>query len=103
MKTFGTKVREARKLLNMNQTELGELVEVSARTIVAWESDVSLPRQKKLNKLAKALNVSAEYLKNDAIDDPAYGSPPHTRGRCELLVPKSEFTTGSPPHTRGRW
>ena len=58
------------------------------------------------------------------IDDPAYGSPPHTRGRCRcgfvrgrfhhrftpayagqmyLQIYAREITTGSPPHTRGRW
>lgn len=73
MKTFYEKVRDTRKLLNLNQEQLGTLVGVSKRSIAAYESDNVLPRSSTLKKLAKALNVSTDYLTNENIDDPLYG------------------------------
>lgn len=73
MKSFGEKVYEGRKLLNLNQKELGGLIGVSMRTIVSYETTNARPRSATLQKLASALGVSVEYLRNDDIDDPAYG------------------------------
>ena len=70
---FSEKVREARKLLNLNQTELGNLVGVSTRAIVAYETTATKPRPTTLRKLAEALKVSVDYLSHDEIDDPTYG------------------------------
>ena len=38
MKSFSEKVRDARVLLNLNQAELGQLVGVSSRTIISYET-----------------------------------------------------------------
>ena len=73
MKTFSEKVREARQLLNLSQEELGKLVGVSARAVVAYETTATKPRAATLRKLADTLKVSVDYLKNDDIDDPLYG------------------------------
>ena len=73
MKTFSEKVREARQLLNLSQEELGKLVGVSARAVVAYETTAAKPRAATLRKLADTLKVSVDYLKNDDIDDPLYG------------------------------
>lgn len=73
MKTFSEKVREARQLLNLSQEELGRLVGVSARAVVAYETTETKPRASTLRKLADTLKVSVDYLKNDGIDDPLYG------------------------------
>ena len=73
MKTFSEKVREARQLLNLSQEELGKLVGVSSRAVVAYETTATKPRATTLRKLADTLNVSVDYLKNDDIDDPLYG------------------------------
>ena len=73
MKTFSEKVREARQLLNLSQEELGKLVGVSSRAVVAYETTATKPRAATLRKLADTLNVSVDYLKNDDIDDPLYG------------------------------
>ena len=73
MKDFSSKVREARQLLRLTQEELGELIGVSKRSIVAYETENVIPRPKTMEKLAKALRVSVDYLKTDEISDPTYG------------------------------
>ncbi len=73
MKDFSQKVREARTLLKLNQEELGKLIGVSARAIVAYETTDTRPRASTLRKLAETLQVSVDYLTNDEIDDPLYG------------------------------
>lgn len=73
MKNFSQKVRDARTLLKLNQEELGKLVGVSARAIVAYETTDTKPRASTLRKLAETLQVSVDYLTDDEIDDPLYG------------------------------
>ena len=73
MKDFSQKVRDARTLLKLNQEELGKLIGVSARAIVAYETTATRPRASTLRKLAETLKVSVDYLTNDEIDDPLYG------------------------------
>ena len=73
MKTFADKVRESRQLLNLTQAELGELIGVSKRAVLAYETAGVRPRRNVKLKLAEALRVSAEYLDRDDIDDPLYG------------------------------
>ena len=70
---FGDKVKESRKLLKLSQEELGELLGVSRRSIIAWEADASFPRTNTLRKLAEVLQVSFDYLKHDNITDPLHG------------------------------
>jgi transcriptional regulator with XRE-family HTH domain len=73
MKTFSEKVKDARAVLGISQSALAEKVGVSLRTILSYETTDSRPRAGTLIKLAKALNISAEYLKNENITDPLYG------------------------------
>lgn len=73
MKDFSQKVREARTLLKLNQEELGRLIGVSTRAVVAYETTDTKPRASTLRKLAETLKVSVDYLTNDKIDDPLYG------------------------------
>lgn len=73
MKDFSQKVREARTLLKLNQEDLGKLIGVSARAVVAYETTSTKPRASTLRKLAETLKVSVDYLTNDEIDDPLYG------------------------------
>jgi transcriptional regulator with XRE-family HTH domain len=73
MKTFSEKVREARQLLNLTQEELGSLIGVSKRAVVAYETEGVRPRRNVMAKLSEALRVSYEYLDRDEIDDPTYG------------------------------
>ena len=46
------------------------------RTITSYELGERKPYQAQLYKLAKALEVSTEYLQNDNIEDPSYGLDP---------------------------
>ncbi len=71
--TFSEKVRNARDLLSMNQEDLANLVGVSRRSVVAWETAGAIPHGWRMNKLAEILQVSADYLRSDDITDPLYG------------------------------
>ncbi len=64
--TFGEKVKDARKKLNMSQDDLAAKMEVSRRTITSWETDKALPRTRKVYEgLAEALQVQLNYLLSD--------------------------------------
>ena len=56
------------------------------RTITSYELEERKPYQAQLYKLAKALEVSTEYLQNDNIEDPSYGFRPH--GICRRYEKK---------------
>lgn len=73
MVSFQDKVKERRGLLGLTQKQLAEKAGIGFRTIVTYESGERFPHAAQLYKLAKALGVSTEYLKNDGIEDPAYG------------------------------
>lgn len=73
MVSFGDKVKERRGFLGLTQKQLAEKAGIGFRTIVTYESGERFPQAAQLYKLAKALEVSTEYLKNDEIEDPAYG------------------------------
>lgn len=58
-----------RARLNMTQESLAAAAEVSLRSVAAWEAGTQLPTLRMVNKLADALNVSADWLLGgDAID-----------------------------------
>lgn len=73
MKSFSQKVRESRTLLKLSQEELGNLIGVSTRAVVAYETTDTKPRSATMRKLADTLKVSVDYLTNDEINDPLYG------------------------------
>lgn len=73
MKTFRDKVIEHRAALGLSQKQLADKAGIGVRTIGNYESGARLPYAAQLYKLAKALGVSTEYLKNDEIEDPSYG------------------------------
>ncbi len=73
MKDFSQKVREARTMLKLSQEDLGKLVGVSTRAIVAYETTTTKPRASTMRKLASTLKVSVDYLTNESITDPLYG------------------------------
>ena len=73
MKTFAEKLVARRAELGLSQAQLVELAGIGKRTITSYETDGRLPHATGLYRLAKALDVSPEYLKNEEIDDPHYG------------------------------
>ena len=70
MKPFTDKVRDARIELGMTQTQLGEAVGVSLRTILAYEKGEKKPQQATMLKLAKVLKVSVKFLSDDECENP---------------------------------
>ncbi len=73
MKEFREKVQYHRAINGLSQKQLAEKAGVTERTIANYEKGERFPHAAQLYKLAKALGVSTEYLKDDNIDDPAYG------------------------------
>lgn len=71
--TFSDKVKIARDKRGINQEQLAELMGVSRRSVVAWETTGTKPRGWRIRKLAELLDVSEDYLENDEITDPHYG------------------------------
>jgi transcriptional regulator with XRE-family HTH domain len=51
-----------RKAAGLSQAELGELVDVSPKTIAFWETSATKPRSDVLPRLASALGVRIEEL-----------------------------------------
>ncbi len=70
MKRFCDKVKEARIANGMSQTQLGEAVGVSVKTILSYEKDKKKPRPSTMMRLAKALKVSMKYLTDDECENP---------------------------------
>lgn len=73
MKAFKDKLRELRSQQNLSQKQLATKAGISVRSIAGYERGEAAPQPTQLYKLAKTLQVSTEYLKNDAIEDPSYG------------------------------
>lgn len=65
MKT-GLKIKQMRVLYKISQEELAEKINVSQVTVSKWEQGKSI-KHEYLPIIAKVLQVSFEYLLNDAI------------------------------------
>lgn len=70
MKSLAEKISDARYALGISQTELGENVGVSLRSILAYEKGESTPRKNIILKLAKVLGVSVKYLTDENCENP---------------------------------
>ena len=92
MKKFGDKVKEAREILDLSQDQLAEKVGVSQRSITAYETDSAKPRGTTARKLARALNVSLDYLLSDDVDDPQSGieKDPYLENIGKVYGPRAE-------------
>ena len=62
LKEFGKKVRGYRELQGLSQEKLGELVDVSTKTIVLWEAGKSFIEYPTLVRLAGALKIEEAQL-----------------------------------------
>lgn len=61
--SFGKTVKYYRKKKGLSQTELGELIGKSTRTICAYENEDTRPRiRETYQKLSDALDVNVNYL-----------------------------------------
>ena len=67
---FGEKIKRLRKAENLTQSELGEKVGISVRSIYKYESEHVIPRQKSIyQRFAGFFNVPVEFLKEDKNSD----------------------------------
>jgi len=64
--SFGENLKNVRKQRGITQEELAETLGVSRQAISKWESDNGYPETEKLLLLSKKLNISLDYLMNDA-------------------------------------
>ena len=66
---LGEKIRAARQAMNISQQELADRTGISLRSVINYEGNVVLPKKRETyTKLARALNVKEEALKDDNID-----------------------------------
>lgn len=64
--SIGQNLKMLRKERKLSQKELAELAGITERTIYNYEKEKQTPKPRVINKLAMALNVSAEVLINGA-------------------------------------
>lgn len=64
--TLGSKLAQERKLKNLTQEQLAELLGVSRQSISKWESDLAFPETEKLLRLCDLFDCSLDYLLRDA-------------------------------------
>lgn len=66
----GKRVRAGRKLRNMTQTELGNLINISQRQVALIENGYSIPQLSTLVKIANVFNCNIEdfYHKEEFAD-----------------------------------
>src|SRR5688500_3106426 len=55
-------IREGREKLNLNQSQLAELVGDSPQAVQQWESGATLPRGKRLNRIAEVLQLPPSVM-----------------------------------------
>ena len=63
---LGTKLISLRKQNGLRQTDLGDLLNVSYKTVQRWEADKTSPRREELQKLAEVLKVPVAELLSDS-------------------------------------
>jgi len=66
---FGEKVRQARIVLNLSQSELAAKTGISERSLYTYEQTNTMPRSGNIKKLAEALNLSVSYLLDEEETD----------------------------------
>lgn len=64
--SFGENLKNIRKQRSITQEELAEALGVSRQAISKWESGNGYPETEKLIIISKTLNISIDYLLNDA-------------------------------------
>ncbi len=62
MKTFGQRVRDLRKNMDISQLELSDKLGVSVQTISRWECDAGMPDIVQIVPLAKVLETTTDML-----------------------------------------
>lgn len=60
--TIGNKIAQARKMKNLSQTQLSEVLAVSSQAVSKWERGDSMPDILTFNRLAEVLGVDLNYF-----------------------------------------
>ena len=58
----GKRIRLARQMRRMSQTELADRIGYSDKAVSAWECGVNAPTGDAIRELCRALGVSADWL-----------------------------------------
>lgn len=73
MKAVGERIRAAREAKKMTQQELAELVDLSPTHVSVIERGVKSPRLETFVLIANALDISADALLIDVVNDASQG------------------------------
>lgn len=60
--SMGEKIAEARRVKNLTQEQLAELLGVTRQSISRWEQNLAYPEMEKILRLSDILGVSCDYL-----------------------------------------
>lgn len=71
MKGSGERIINARKQKELSQQELAKLVKVHFTNIGKYEREEAIPSADVLNRIAKALDVTTDFLLNGTLQDKA--------------------------------
>jgi DNA-binding XRE family transcriptional regulator len=80
-------IREGREKLNLNQSQLAELVGVSPQAVQQWESGATQPRGKRLNKIAEVLQIPPSLMH--------FGAPAEASGATAAGVASAPGNTSA--------
>lgn len=58
------RIKELRKVLNLNQTEFGEKIGVKQGSVASYESGARIPLDTVINSICREFNVNEEWLRN---------------------------------------
>jgi len=86
MLTFGEKIKKIRVTNNLKQSELGDILFVSEKTISSWENNRTVPDLNMIYKISDYFKKSFYYLINDDYDTDNIGEI-----EIKLKVNSSEY------------
>lgn len=67
---FPEKMKKLRLDNRMTRAQLSKILGVSTKSIQMYEEGVNLPREKRMQLLAEALNTTVDFLEDDTLDRP---------------------------------
>jgi len=71
MKDFGARLLAARKAKELSQQDLAKLAKVHFTNLGKYEREESVPSADVLNRIAKVLDVTTDFLLNGTMNDKA--------------------------------
>ena len=86
--SFGDNLKEIRKQRKITQEDLAELLNVSRQAISKWESGNGYPETEKLIMISRELNISLDYLLNDASH---IAEKEMTEEKCAVYAPSGKI------------